>query len=93
MLELGVDLRPPRFRAIATPVLAVVARGDALKGRVAEVRLEDLDKQIEQGALTLDELEELALRAAEATLYPDSAGRSFWHDRYRRSGSEFSGAA
>ncbi len=59
MLELGVDLRP-KVPGNRNTRLAVVARG-ALKGRVAEVRLEDLDKQIEQGGLTLDELEELAL--------------------------------
>src|ERR1035441_2096673 len=57
MLALGVDLRPGVSGSRNTR-LAVVAR-KALKGRVADARLEDLDRQIEQGGLTLAELEEL----------------------------------
>jgi len=57
MLTLGVDLRPGVSGSRNTR-LAVVAR-KALKGRVADARLEDLDRQIEQGGLTLAELEEL----------------------------------
>ena len=57
MLALGVDLRPGVSGSRNTR-LAVVAR-KALKGRVADGRLEDLDRQIEQGGLTLAELEEL----------------------------------
>src|ERR1039458_7446649 len=57
MLALGVDLRPG-VSGCRNTRLAVVAR-KALKGRVADARLEDLDRQIEQGGLTLAELEEL----------------------------------
>jgi hypothetical protein len=57
MLALGVDLRPGVSGSRNTR-LAVVAR-KALKGRVADARLEDLDRQIEHGGLTLAELEEL----------------------------------
>lgn len=56
MLALGVDLRPGVSGSRNTR-LAVVAR-KALKGRVADARLADLDRQIEQGGLTLAELEE-----------------------------------
>ena len=57
LLALGVDLRPGVSGSRNTR-LAVVAR-KALKGRVADSRLADLDRQIEQGGLTLAELEEL----------------------------------
>src|ERR1017187_3766293 len=57
MLALGVDLRPGVSGSRNTR-LAVVAR-KALKGHVADARVEDLDRQIEQGGLTLAELEEL----------------------------------
>ncbi len=58
MLTLGATLRPgapgkPNTR------LAVVARR-ALKGKLPESRIEDLDKQIEQGSLTIQDLERLA---------------------------------
>ncbi|MDZ4797422.1 MAG: hypothetical protein SGI92_04625, partial [Bryobacteraceae bacterium] len=59
MLAMGVDLRPGVSGSRNTR-LAVVAR-KALKGRVADARLEDLDRQIEQGGLTLAELEELVV--------------------------------
>ena len=58
MLALGVDLRPG-VSGNRNTRLAVVAR-KALKGRIAETRLADLDRQIEQGGLTLAELEDLA---------------------------------
>jgi hypothetical protein len=58
LLALGVDLRPG-VSGNRNTRLAVVAR-KALKGRVADTRLDDLDRQIEQGGLTLAELEELA---------------------------------
>src|ERR1035437_2102621 len=66
MLALGVDLRPgvPGNRNTR---LAVVAR-KALKGRVAEVRLDDLDRQIEAGGLTLAELEELVAESGGGSL-------------------------
>src|ERR1035437_8098583 len=57
MLALGVDLRPG-VSGNRNTRLAVVAR-KALKGRVAEVRLDDLDRQIQEGRLTLAELEDL----------------------------------
>src|ERR1017187_9111405 len=66
MLALGVDLRPGVSGSRNTR-LAVVAR-KALKGRVADARLEDLDRQIEQGGLTLAELEELAAEGGEYSL-------------------------
>ena len=66
MLALGVCLRP-RVPGNRNTRLAVVARA-ALKGRVAEVRLEDLERQIEQGGLTLAELEELALEGGSNSL-------------------------
>lgn len=58
LLVLGECLRPgaPGNRNTR---LAVIAR-KALKGRVPDARLEDLDRQIAQGGLTLDELEQLA---------------------------------
>ncbi len=59
MLALGVDLRPG-VSGNRNTRLAVIARR-ALKGRVADARLEDLDRQIELGSLTLAELEELVL--------------------------------
>jgi len=89
MLEFGVDLRP-RVPGNRNTRLAVMARG-ALKGRVAEVRLDDLDKQIEQGGLTLDELEELALVKGAMRCQPRCS--SLWHHCHRRGGSEFSGDA
>jgi hypothetical protein len=58
LLALGIDLRPG-VSGNRNTRLAVVAR-KALKGRVADARIEDLDRQIEQGGLTLSELEELA---------------------------------
>jgi hypothetical protein len=66
MLALGVDLRPGVSGSRNTR-LAVVAR-KALKGRIADARLADLDRQIEQGGLTLAELEELAADGGETAL-------------------------
>jgi hypothetical protein len=66
MLALGVDLRPGVSGSRNTR-LAVVAR-KALKGRVADARLEDLDRQIEQGGLTLAELEELTAEGGAYSL-------------------------
>ena len=57
MLALGVELRPGGAGNCNTR-LAVVAR-KALKGRVAEARLADLDGQIKESGLTLAELENL----------------------------------
>ncbi|MCX6602112.1 MAG: PglZ domain-containing protein [Acidobacteria bacterium] len=57
MLALGVELRPGGSGNCNTR-LAVVAR-KALKGRVAEARLADLDGQIKESGLTLAELENL----------------------------------
>jgi hypothetical protein len=57
MLALGVDLRLG-VAGNRNTKLAVVAR-KALKGHVAEVRLADLDRQIQEGGLTLAELEDL----------------------------------
>lgn len=57
MLALGVELRPGGPGNCNTR-LAVVAR-KALKGRVAEARLADLDGQIRESGLTLAELENL----------------------------------
>src|SRR5438105_1601213 len=51
MLALGVDLRPGISGSRNTR-LAVIAR-KALKGRIPDARLSDLDRQIEQGGLTL----------------------------------------
>ena len=59
MLAMGVDLRPG-VSGNRNTRLAVIARR-ALKGRVPDAMLDDLDTQIEQGGLTLAELEELAL--------------------------------
>jgi hypothetical protein len=58
LLALGMDLRPG-VAGNRNTRLAVIAR-KALKGRVPDARLEDLDRQIEQGGLTLSELEQLA---------------------------------
>lgn len=58
LLALGVDLRPG-VAGNRNTRLAVVAR-KALKGLVPDARLADLDRQIEQGGLTLAELERLA---------------------------------
>jgi len=58
LLALGIELRPG-VAGNRNTRLAVIAR-KALKGRVPDARLADLDRQIEQGGLTLDELEELA---------------------------------
>ena len=58
MLALGVDLRPGRSGSRNTG-LAILAR-KALRGRVAEALLADLDKQVKQGSITLTELEALA---------------------------------
>lgn len=58
LLALGVELRPG-VAGNRNTRLAVIAR-KALKGRVPDARLADLDRQIEQGGLTLDELEQLA---------------------------------
>jgi hypothetical protein len=66
LLALGVDLRPG-VSGNRNTRLAVVAR-KALKGRVADARLDDLDRQIEQGGLTLAELEELAGQGEGKTL-------------------------
>jgi len=70
--EFGVDLRR-EFRAIATPGCGDGARrAEGPRGRSAT---DDLDKQIEQGGLTLDELEELAL--GEGAMRVNRAGSSF----------------
>jgi hypothetical protein len=68
MLALGVALQPgvPGSRNTR---LAVVAR-KALKGRVPDSRLEDLDQQIEKGGLTLAELEEWAGESSGASPLP-----------------------
>ena len=66
MLALGVDLRPGVSGSRNTR-LAVIAR-KALKGRVADARLEDLDRQIEQGGLTLAELEDLTAEGGAYSL-------------------------
>src|ERR1017187_10748780 len=66
MLALGVDLRPGVSGSRNTR-LAVVAR-KAMKGRVADARIEDLDRQIEQGGLTLAELEELTAQGGTYSL-------------------------
>lgn len=66
LLALGVDLRPGAAGNRNTR-LAVIAR-KALKGRVPEARLADLDGQIEQGGLTLEDLEQLAEGGAGDTL-------------------------
>jgi hypothetical protein len=58
MLSFGVTLRPG-VQGNRNTRLAVVARR-ALKGRLPETRIENLDRQIEQGGLTLAELEQLA---------------------------------
>ncbi|MFB3853834.1 MAG: PglZ domain-containing protein [Vicinamibacterales bacterium] len=58
LLALGLDLRPG-VAGNRNTRLAVIAR-KALKGRVPDARLADLDRQIEQGGLTLHELEQLA---------------------------------
>lgn len=58
LLALGVDLRPG-VAGNRNTRLAVVAH-KALKGRVPDARLADLGRQIEQGGLTLAELEQLA---------------------------------
>jgi hypothetical protein len=66
LLTLGVCLRPgaPGDRNTR---LSVVAR-KALKGRIAESRLADLDRQIEHGRLTLAELEDWASGDGAAAL-------------------------
>ena len=66
LLALGVELRPG-VSGNRNTRLAVVAR-KALKGRVTDARLDDLDKQIEQGGLTLAELEALASDGATGSL-------------------------
>src|ERR1035438_1402901 len=71
-LALGVGLRPGVSGSRNTR-LAVVAR-KALKGRVADARLEDLDRQIEQGGLTLAELEELVADGGAYSLPTALAG-------------------
>lgn len=58
LLTFGETLRPGGIGARNTK-LAVVARR-ALKGKVAERRLADLDRQVEKGQLTLRDLESLA---------------------------------
>jgi hypothetical protein len=70
LLALGVALRPG-VSGNRNTRLAVVAR-KALKGRVAEARLADLDRQIEQGRLTLAELEELV---SEGGVWHGAGGR------------------
>jgi len=66
MLVLGTDLRPG-LSGNRNTRLAVVAR-KALKGRIAETRLADLDRQIEQGGLVLSELERLVTDSGDGTL-------------------------
>ena len=66
MLALGVDLRPG-VSGNRNTRLAVVAR-KALKGRIAEARLADLDRQIEQGGLTLAELEDFVVESGVGPL-------------------------
>lgn len=66
LLTLGVDLRPG-VSGNRNTRLAVVAR-KALKGRVADAWLTDLDRQIEQGGLTLAELEQLAAESGGGPL-------------------------
>ena len=66
MLAMGVDLRPG-VSGNRNTRLAVIARR-ALKGRVPDAMLDDLDRQIEQGGLTLAELEELALDGESTSL-------------------------
>ena len=66
MLALGVDLRPG-VAGNRNTRLGVVAR-KALKGRVAEARLADLDGQIEQSGLTLNELEDLVAESSAGPL-------------------------
>lgn len=66
LLALGVALRPG-VAGNRNTRLAVVAR-KALKGHVPEARLSDLDRQIEQGRLTLDELEQWAESGASGPL-------------------------
>jgi hypothetical protein len=66
MLALGVDLRPG-VSGNRNTRLAVVAR-KALKGRIAEARLADLDRQIEQGGLTLAELEDWVVESGGGPL-------------------------
>jgi hypothetical protein len=66
MLALGIDLRPG-VSGNRNTRLAVVAR-KALKGRVADARLADLDRQIEQGRLTLAELEDWEAESGGAPL-------------------------
>src|ERR1017187_5048570 len=74
MLALGVDLRPG-VSGNRNTRLAVVAR-KALKGRVADARLADLDRQIEQGGRSL----------------ADGVGRTFRYHSCTRSRLGFSGA-
>jgi hypothetical protein len=66
MLALGVDLRPG-VSGNRNTRLAVVAR-KALKGRVPDARLADLDRQIEQGGLTLAELEDWVIESGGGPL-------------------------
>jgi hypothetical protein len=66
MLALGVDLRPG-VSGNRNTRLAVVARR-ALKGRIPEARLADLDRQIDQGGLTLAELEDLTAEGGGGSL-------------------------
>src|ERR1035441_7472283 len=74
MLALGVDLRPG-VSGNRNTRLAVVAR-KALKGRIAEARLADLDRQIEQGGLTLAELEDWVVESGGGPL-PTALGVPF----------------
>lgn len=78
LLAFGVSLRPGAIGQLNTK-LAVIARR-ALKKRVAETRLTELDRQIEKGQLTLVDLEQLgdegggeALPTVLAVLFGTSA--------------------
>jgi hypothetical protein len=66
LLTLGETLRPGGIGQRNTK-LAVIARR-ALKGRVAESRLADLDREIDKGRLTLSALEGLDQGVSSATL-------------------------
>lgn len=86
LITLGVDLYPGAAGNRNTR-LAVVSR-KALKGRVADGVLADLDRQIEQGGLTLAELEDLALGDA-ATALPTTLTVHFGTPRVEDAALEF----
>lgn len=90
LLALGVDLRPGVAGNCNTR-LAVIAR-KALKGRVPDARLTDLDRQVEQGGLTLDELEQLAEGGAGGPL-PTTLAVLFGTGLVEEAALEFLGSA